>query len=373
MTYVCTLTDANKYLLEGKDVVSDLSALYEVITNKSVRRIEMTDAFVDKFFTQTSLRNFINEVKKINPLLKVITSLSRYSMDDERIEKVMGMKSPEELVQFAIQDTEALKLIQSALSENIEAKKDSMLANAKMSAMHLELATLQAEKDLSVDRESVTMKLYETTYHKLDTLVSRINNNYSKDVDTKKMLGVRTRPGGYRKIIYFKEISRVKYLDTFVYYIQEIIKTMYGTPARLLVMEARDAASRAYMYPTCVPYTQLTYNDIYLSDIFLAGFQPKLVDSIVSDPSKIEYLIVVDRTGWETPYIIGGNVEHIYTVSDMKDIRFNCPLSQVMSYSEETLHVKHIKGFDKMNMDERIKSYSSMSSMKHIINLMERG
>jgi len=373
MICVCTLIDANSHILEGKTVIKDLVGLYSILINKSLRLIDMRDDFVDKFFSQTSLRHFITEAKKLNPLLRIEASNSRLVMEEEKEERIREMKSNEELLQFVVQNNDALKVIQRIFAEVNNANRDSMLASAKLSAMHLELANLQAERDSAVSKEHVANSLYEMTNMKLDTIVSKINNNYGKKFDLGKIMGIKIDIKRYKKILYIKEVTRVKYVDTLVYYVQEILKTLYSYPVRLVVMEARDAYYKAELYPRCKPHTSLSYADVAGSDIFMTGFQHKLMESITANPSDVDFLIVLDRTGWEAPYLIGNGVEVLYTVSDTSDIKFSCPKGRIISYSKETLHVKYINEFDKLSMEEKISAYSSMDTVKKIIELMERG
>jgi len=270
-------------------------------------------------------------------------------------------------------DSESLSIIQRVVADSNKVRQDSVLASAKLGAMHLELAKLQLEVNRAEQSESVVRLLLDSATIKLETLLSRINYNYGKDIDPNKLSGINVDFKRYRKILYIKEITRVKYTDTLLYYLQEILKTLYGVPARLLVIEPRDSYSRASLYPKCKPHTELTYAGVYTEDIFMAGYQQKLTESILSNPGEVDYLLILDRSCTDTPFVVGAGVETIYTVSDMKDIKFSCKLNALLSYSKDTLHVKYIKDFDEMSMEEKITAYSSMSTVQHLINVLERG
>jgi hypothetical protein len=166
----------------------------------------------------------------------------------------------------------------------------------------------------------------------------------------------------------------VHYVDTLIYYVLEILKTLYGVPTRFVVIESAFAYERASLYPTCVRHTELTFRDVVDSNIYMAGFHPNLMESILKNPSNAEYLIVLDRSGFDRPYLRGENVEGLVTVSDMNDLGEGLVnRNRIISYSNTTLHVPFIKEFNNLSMEEKIGKYSSMQATKDIINLLERG
>ena len=71
-------------------------------------------------------------------------------------------------------------------------------------------------------------------------------------------------------------------------------------------------------------------------------------------------------------HIDASNVEYLYTYSDLNDKPEAIPNDRCISYSEDTLSIPYIKGFDVMGGNERINVYSSMPVMKSIIKLLEK-
>ena len=115
----------------------------------------------------------------------------------------------------------------------------------------------------------------------------------------------------------------------------------------------------------------LTIADTYKEDIFCAGFSEPLVADILKNPNKQPFLIVLDRSAWDKPFIRGNGVDVYYTVSDIKDMEVFNQFDHIISYNENTLSIPFIDNFDSLDMQERISKYSSMDIMKKTINLME--
>lgn len=373
MTYVCSLNSNNAALIAGKSVLNSLEELYVAIKDSEARLIEIEDDFAEKFFTSRALDIFIKEAKKINRFVEIKVSQTKLPSIERSLLKLKSMKTKEEFVSYILQDNEAIPLIHSLCTSYDGEQTEALKASAKLNTMNLEHAALIRNLDQSKANYAILQELHEIAITKLDTLVSRINYKYGKDVDEAKMLGFEVDYRKYHKVLYVKEITRITYTDTLLYYLQEILRTLYGVPTRFVVIEPPYAYERSYLYKRCVPHIKLSYEDVYKSDIFMAGYQANLMEDIMRNPSNIKFLIILDRSGWAKPYVTGDGVECIYTASDINDIKGSLPLTRVLSYNKETLNIPFIKNFDKLSMEQQIGKYSSMPSMQAIIELMERG
>ena len=61
----------------------------------------------------------------------------------------------------------------------------------------------------------------------------------------------------YDKVIYIKEITRVQYIDTLVYYLKEILRVLYSMPTRLVVIESYYGSGCPRLYPKLTPHYAL--------------------------------------------------------------------------------------------------------------------
>ena len=284
----------------------------------------------------------------------------------------MSLKTPEELI-YAItrKPKEVIDTIQMLGDEYLSTTRETLVANNKISTLHLRNAMLLSKLEEVEEERKKLISLKNDFESKFDTLLSRINFRYDKNIQESKMFQVSGNK--YDKVLYIKEITRIHYTDTLVYYLQEILKTLYGVPVRLVVMEPPYAYAKASMYPRCKPHFDLTYNDVYEEDIFMAGFQPNLMQDILKNSSSVNYLIILDRSGYAIPHVYGENVEIIYCVSDIKDMEGQAiPMDRVISYSDTTMTIPFIPGFDTLSIEERMRRYSSMEITKKLIELIER-
>jgi hypothetical protein len=373
MIYVCSSTINNDDIIAGKEVITSLQQLYVTITKKDCRELEIRKDFAEKFFTPSGMASFIEEAKKFNKLLKITTEEEYEFYYDSRVEELSNIRSVDGLVEYILRNrSDALGLIKHLCERYTSVYTESLVANNKLGIMHLQISEATNQLEVESRERYATQQLLDETMLKLGTLVSRINFSYEKDVDPEKLVGIELNARRYKKVLYIKEVTRVKYVDTFIYYMQEILKTLYGIPARLLVIESAYAYTKADLYPTCIRHTNLTYRDVYHANIVMAGFHPNIVEAILQNPSNIDYLIVLDRSGWNRPYLSGETVETIYTVSDLSDIKVFIPAERIISYNNQTLYVPYVEGFDKLTMEEKISKYSSFSSMQVLIELLEK-
>ena len=175
----------------------------------------------------------------------------------------------------------------------------------------------------------------------------------------------------YNHILYIKELSRVHYTDTLVYYLQEILKTLYGVPVRTVVIEPYYSYGREAMYPDLAPHWKLKYEDVYGGNIFMAGYQPKLMKDILQNANHVNYLIVLDRAGYRYPHIDCPNTTVVYTASDLTDVPPEIDIDKVISYSDRSMYIPYIEDFDKLSPEDKIQKYSSMDVTKELINYLE--
>ena len=372
MILVCTLTNVADTLLENKVVATTLNELYSYIAKPKLREVIMKDDFVDAYFTDTSLRVFIKEAKRLNEFLKFKVSTSMSNINIDTTEAVIHMDSRDELIDYVVRKENSLTLLKDALNTVHDAHDASLAAASKLSTMHLEV---NKERDLRETTERKYKNLeeqYTIVHNSLDSLLRRINYQYGIEMSPEKMYGLDIRVNNYQKTLYIKEITRVKYTDTMIYYLQEVMRVLYGVRARLLVLESRDAYGKAFMYPTCKSHLELTYQDIFNSDIFVPGYQSKLMEMVLNNPAGIPYLIILDRTGSLYPFLRGNNVETIYTVSTLKDVPFELKRGDCISYHKDTLHIKHIENFDKLTVEEKLAKYSEMHIITSLVDRMER-
>ena len=372
MTYLASLTEEMADKVQGYYPIKTKEDLDIVVcNNRQNNTVIIRRDFATKYFTPSGLQQYIENVKAFNRNVDIKLDEKSLVMTMPRmISKLAEINDPEEysdlLCTYPKEFLDAMKFL---LRDESMHQKELLNASGDVSRLQAIIDEYANDKvdlahKLNVEQEN---KFFVQT--KLSTLVNRINFQYNADVDEKTMFVQNEHK--YDKILYFKEITRVQYMDSFIYYLKEILKVLYSMPARLLVIEGYYASGKERLYPGLVPHHKLTEEDVLSNDVLMLGMQPKLMHDILQNPSNISILIVLDRAGFISPHIRGKNIEYFYTASDRSDIPDNVPNSRIISYKDDTLFIPMIEGYDKLDNGQRISKYSSLEIVKNIISMVE--
>lgn len=372
MTYLASLTEEMADKVQGYYPIKTKEDLDIVVcNNRQNNTVIIRRDFATKYFTPSGLQQYIENVKAFNRNVDIKLDEKSLVMTMPRmISKLAEVNDPEEYSDLlCTYPKEFLDAMRFLLRDESMHQKELLNASGDVSRLQAIIDEYANDKadlahKLNVEQEN---KFFVQT--KLSTLVNRINFQYNADVDEKTMFVQNEHK--YDKILYFKEITRVQYIDSFIYYLKEILKVLYSMPARLLVIEGYYASGKERLYPGLVPHHKLTEEDVLSNDVLMLGMQPKLMHDILQNPSNISILIVLDRAGFISPHIRGKNIEYFYTASDRSDIPDNVPNSRIISYKDDTLFIPMIDGYDKLDDGQRISKYSSLEIVKNIISMVE--
>lgn len=372
MTYLASLTEEMADKVQGYYPIKTKEDLDIVVcNNRQNNTVIIRRDFATKYFTPSGLQQYIENVKAFNRNVDIKLDEKSLVMTMPRmISKLAEVNDPEEYSDLlCTYPKEFLDAMRFLLRDESMHQKELLNASGDVSRLQTIIDEYANDKadlahKLNVEQEN---KFFVQT--KLSTLVNRINFQYNADVDEKTMFVQNEHK--YDKILYFKEITRVQYMDSFIYYLKEILKVLYSMPARLLVIEGYYASGKERLYPGLVPHHKLTEEDVLSNDVLMLGMQPKLMHDILQNPSNISILIVLDRAGFISPHIRGKNIEYFYTASDRSDIPDNVPNSRIISYKDDTLFIPMIEGYDKLDDGQRISKYSSLEIVKNIISMVE--
>jgi hypothetical protein len=372
MNYYAAIGDIEEALVSGYSLVRDLGDLFRVVSMQDTRQITMENDFCDKYFTPTTLENFIAQSKQVNKFLEFKVNPSRVRSVKEGLKALSLASSSEEVVDMLIRDPQISKEILRLAKEESSDREEILASSAKLNSLYLENAELERQiesvrKKLDILREE--NQLLET---KLGVVVSRIKYRHERKFEVDDLMSINCNFIEYSKILYIKEITRVKYVDSTVNYLQEILRSLKGVPARLVVIEPPYAYGRRSLYPKLADFTDLTYQDVHHSDIFMAGFQSELMKDILRNPSRRNFLIILDRGGYTHNHVTGKGVETIYTVSDLNDLEGTYSPGNVISYKKSTLNIPHIAGFEGLDEESRISKYSSLPIIQSFVEFLER-
>lgn len=368
MKYVAKLKVDNDILIHGDGCVTNLAELYTVLVDKNTTELEITKEFADEFFTYTGLCDFIEQSSAVAP--NVYLYMDDFNYDNTMsVVKDLKLYTTPDAFTYAVEcnPSRIISTIQSLCDYYIEAHEEASIVNAKISNMLVQIDDLQRQLAYSKQDFEKLAELRNDLESRLHVLVSRINYQYEKTVNPDDLF--ISKHNSYRHILYIKEITRVHYMDTLLYYLQQILRTLYSMPVRMVVIEPYYAFGNARLYPGFKPHWDLTYRDVYSGDILMAGYQPKLMNDILCNSNHINYLIVLDRGGYTVPHIEGKNVSVVYTASDLSDLPENYDLA--ITYSDDTLFIPYVEDFDDMSPEKKLQVYSSMPIVQKLTSLLE--
>lgn len=371
MKYVVCKEFDSSVVIDGSQCITTMGELYISVADKRATEIFIRADFANEYFTPSSLSEFMKNTRKINPRINIYTDALSVDFMVEQVKRLAALRNTGEFI-YALEKKprDMFNLIHELCAFYVNSYSETLEANNKVSSQHLKIATLQRQLSEQKKLYDDVVERENEAENRLHILVSRINYQYGNNINMDTLLDAYGNR--YDKILYIKEISRVHYLDTFIYYLQEILRTLYGVPCRLCAMAPFYAYDEIDMYPDLTPSWDMTAEDVYSSDIFMAGYQPSLMEDILKNSSNIRYLVILDRAGGFKVHVHGENVETIWCVSDINDLGNFQFMDRVISYSPDTLNIPHVKGFDAKTNEEKVSAYSSMPTMKAIIDLLEK-
>lgn len=371
--YLASLQEETKYKVEGYKFIHTKSELDRIaVDNLNSNRVVIKQDFAHEYFTPSGLASYVENVRRMN--FNIIIELDidgEIITRDKLIAEMDRCRNTEELLMLlGAHEKEFMDTLKYLIAHDNERYSTMLQYSNQVSRLQSVIENKQSEIDeckYIIATQQANTLAYSSKFH---ALISRINYQYDAGVDKNKMFHVDKN--SYDKIIYIKEITRVQYIDSLIYYLKEILKTLYSMPTRILVIESYYASGKIPLYPNLVPHHELIERDVIKGDILMLGMQPNIMEDVLKNASNISILIVLDRAGYSVPHISGDNVEMLYTVSDLKDIPEGVPLGRVISYSEQTQFIKYIKNFDTLDTSAKISEYSSMGIIKNIISLVEK-
>lgn len=372
MNYICSLSNGNDIILNGNEWVRDIKELYNAIVSKDCTEITIKKDFVQKYFTPTSIGVFVEQLNRFNSRIRVSIDTNYAKFYDTNIKFINSINDSEDLINFVLKHKEeALKLFKMLSDNFMTPYSETLQANNKLATLHVELENVLNSLEDEKRRHMNDLEVFEDTKSKFDTLLARINYSYGKNINSDNILGIDIETSSYKKILYIKEITRVRYVDTLIHYLQEYLKLTYGYPARFVVTEPIGAYNRFELYPMCSNSLNITDRDVGRNDIFMTGFDQGIMRTVLKNPSNAAYLIVLDRSGFDKPFLRGDKVKVIYTASELSDVRAGIVESDIISYSKKTMNIPYIENFDKLTPEGRIAKYSDTEILGQIISILE--
>lgn len=372
MIYLASLTEAIEDKVEGYYPIKTKEELDRIVCdNTQSNTILIRRDFAQMYFTPSGLQHYIDNVRSINRNVELkLDERSLVITAPRMVSKLAEAVDTEDYINLmAAYPREFMDAMKFLLRDEQNHQRELLSASGDVSRLQAIIDSLLKEKS---DLEYKLRAEQETKFYvqaKLSALINRINYQYNADVRDNDQFIITDNK--YDRVLYFKEITRVQYVDSFLYYLKEILKILCGMPARSVVIESFYANGKPQLYPGHKPQHKLTEDDVLANDILMMGMQPKLMHDIMQNPSNISILIVLDRAGFAFPHIRGANVNYFYTASDLADVHSRISKKRIISYDERTLFIPMVENYDALDDGQRMSKYSSFDITKQIISVIE--
>lgn len=373
MRYICTKEFNSEHTLNGYTCITEIEELHRAIVDRNATEITFEDSFVDTFYTPSSFEELVNEISKINPSLQLKFETPERIIMPAQVKRLTKIDTADELfLMLNNQPDKVLDIIKFLGRKYLEVNEETLIANSKLASMQLKVSSLTKQVRENEDQIDRLVKTELNSSTRLEVLVNRINNKYNGNINPDEMFDVEGN--SFDKVLYLKEITRLRFTDTLIYYLQEILRSLYSMKCRLVVMEPFNAHDKYVEYPNLVPTWSCSKLDIVSSDIFMAGIQSLTMSDILKNASNIKYLIILDRTGDTKVHVTGSNVEPLYMLSSYEDKKLypQIPEDRIISYNADSLNIQYIPEFDEMPSEKKMGVYSSLPITKTLIEMLER-
>lgn len=392
------------------EVFSTENEMFNKIFNDNCTIVLLTDEFIKMQLNWSTLESVIDQLKKIRRTTKFVVVGEKievsvpnaYMLHEPWVNAVRTCKLVEEvtttpLPKSGAKDNNIIDMLQYNLStpdfliEYILANPQLVLPELKrlveietterqqvtemrsrLDTLVLENMRLQEELKRGQDERTLLIERLQAANGNYEDLMIRINKQYSIPYSDDNLNGFNIEMNRYTKILYIKELTRVHFVDSLLYYTQLVLNTLNEQPTRFCVIEKEYTYSSAKMYPHHLTHTGINYTELKSADLCLVGYRKEILHSILQNPSNAKYLILLDRSGHDFLAVRGDRVRTLYTLSDTKDNKYyNVPADITISYNTDNFYIPVIPGFDEMSDAEKIGAYTSLEITKALVAAIE--
>lgn len=367
MDFLCKINITQKDRLSKYSLITNLKELFEVvIRNRELNTLTFSNDFIKTYFNGVLFQKFVDEVHRVNPTLKIYNNVKPLAIKMDELFNDMNKDALDLQLHFNTDDF--IATIEELITVYKQTQRDNSNSASLISSLSSSLHTLGEDLNNMKEEKDHAMFLVEDINSKLNLLIDRINYSHGYFIDKNKMFMEEQHE--FNTVLYFKEISKVQYTDTFIKALKQNLMSKYEIPVRVVVIEPFYATSKVKMYPELKLYSNLTEEDAIKSDILMLGYQPRIFRTILNNTNKFGTLIILDRALYEYPHLVADDVQYFYLASDGDDISEEVPMSRRITYSGNTLNIPLIKNYDSLSAIDKFHQYSSIPIMKSITNLV---
>ncbi len=392
------------------EVFTTEKEMYKRIFEDQCTIVMLTDDFIRNEIHWSTVSSLLSQLRLVKPIFKFVivgteieietneAHILRQSWDNaaqtlDAVEKVAlqelhpsaqlknnildllryNLQEPDFLISMILRNPElVLPELRRIVNDEVGSVSKINRLSSSLDTVVLENSKLKsAIEKRDKDIERITRR-YQELAAKHEALLAKINKQYELAYDENNSNGFHISVCRYAKILYVKEITRIHFVDTLLYYLQCILNTLNDQPTRYCIIEKEYSYTSSRLYPHHLVHSSISYSELKTRDICMVGYQKDILGSILQNPSNAKYLILLDRSGHDFAAVFGDRVRTLYTLSDLTDNKyFHIPADITISYSDSTFYIPTIPGFDDMPDTDKLKAYSSLEITKALLNVIE--
>ena len=334
-----------KESIQGCYILSDVvEAQHEIVMKKAVEILQKDSAVATKSVTSHAFKEeFENYILKSNTSVIDDMLFKAYlQYNSIRIRNMLY-----EMMSDGKKRTTNLHKIQSELDS----------CNLKIMDMNSKLKIQELDYEKLLEQKTVIENKY-------DTLCKKIYANNSIPVS---ILEPAELPENM-SAIYFKEISKVPYFDTFVEMLQKRLKTS-GNEVSIHIFLPNYAELQAKLYPNYVNTKNITTFDIAVRNTVTVGYDRSILTAIIAQ-SVYKTIIIVDKTGMNFD-IINGNIKKFGIVADLVDNVENIDQEYLISNHTSVMTIPTINNYENGSITTRFAEYNKLPIMDTMLKRLE--
>ena len=260
---------------------------------------------------------------------------------------------------------------------NLKSKLEQ--SNSEINSLNSDVSQYRNENEKLNDKVSSLNKELQKANRQVTELTEQVdskNSGNQSSIVTYNPLNIAIIKCRTQHIIYFKEISYVKYVNSLVVHIYEILRKLYSDKIKLMIYDNKVGIPGLYKGISILSSQEFVSNkDRIIRDTgkFVVSEPNQIfLESILTNISPtFEVVIVYDRMRQSKDLVVGPNVTRIFVTNSesnlmnaKESIRVS-PDSIIISSDPKltnAYNISEIPGFDKATESAKIARYNKMAT-----------
>lgn len=410
MIYICLSNNYKPYEMYGT-VLKTKEEFYKNIYQENIDYMLIAESFMSEHLNYSELSQFLNNYFKFRKTKIILFGEdikesiqgcyilngvveAQHETVKNKINEILQKESA--ITSRKIMSTDFKKEFENYILKGSQSIIDDLLFKAYLQYNSSKIRTLMVDvlsnnkertgnlHKLQSELDSFNMKILDLNselamlnvdYEKLLNEKTSIKNKYEEIC--KRIYAVNSIPVSIlepselpenKTAIYFKEVSKVPYFDTFIEMLQQRLKAD-GRETTVHIFLPSYADLQAKLYPKYVNTNNISTFDIAVRNTVTVGYDRSILTAIIAQ-SVYNSMIIVDKTGMNFD-IIKGNIRKFGVVADLQDNVEGIDNNFLISNHTSVMTIPTINNFENESLMTRFAEYNRLPIMNTILERLE--